>query len=211
MRALFRSALPLVCVVCSACSGVRQPEQSASAPQPSAAVPQYPSPTQPFSAPQPWKPTQGDGQAVQPPQASEYTWHALVDQYEPHQKPTPQWQPLPAAETVEIAMPPGSSLRCIAPPLKIEAEPEESGRSLESWQLSREVLCTSDGFHTWNAYAYSMRLLPDGKRELSKGSDIWLRERASDGTILHTKLSVRAEALRREATVGPPQVLTERK
>ena len=45
----------------------------------------------------------------------------------------------------------------------------------------------------------------------ASGSDIWLRERATDGTVLHTKISVRAEAMKREATVGPPQVLTEHK
>jgi hypothetical protein len=133
----------------------------------------------------------------------------LVDQYEPHQKPTPEWQPLPAVETVEVKMPEGSGLRCIVPPLQISAEPEESGRSLESWFLSREVLCSGDGFRSFSAHPFRMHLMPDGKRELDYRSDAWLRERGADGTIVHTQVMMRAEAPRRDATVGPPQVLSK--
>jgi hypothetical protein len=179
-------------------------------PQPSAAEPPAPPlPVSAFVAPEPWKPTRGDAPPVPPPALSELTWYVLIDQYEPHQKATPVWQPLAADQTVEIAMPPGSHQRCIAPPLHIEPQADEMERQLEAWFLARDVLCSSDGFRTWNAYPHRVRLHRDGKRELDYRSDGWLRERASDGSIVNTVVSLRSERPRREATVGPPQVLTQ--
>lgn len=217
MSASSRTAAPLAWLMCAACSGGSPAVPPSAAKsvemklQPLAAGQSYALPTTPFVVPQPWKPTQGKGPAVLPPQAADHTWYVYVEQYEPRQKPTPQWQPLPAAETVEVKMPPGSSLRCIVPPLSIAPEPEESGFSLESWFLAREVLCSGDGFRTFSAHPFRMRLMPDGKRELVERSDGWLRERAADGSIVQTQVSLRPEAPRRDATQGPPQVLTRAK
>lgn len=188
-------ALPLM----AACARASEPEPAQAPPLPVSA----------FVPPQLWKPRRGDAAPVPPPALSELTWYVLVDQYEPHQKTTPAWQPLAADQTVEVAMPAGSRHRCIAPPLHIEPQPDDMERQLEAWFLARDVLCSSDGFRTWNAYPYRIRWLGDGKRELDAKSDGWLRERTSDGSIINSVVSLRAEPPRREATLGPPQVLTQ--
>jgi hypothetical protein len=182
----------------------------ARAPQPTAAevAPPPPLPVSAFVPPHTWKPARGHAEPVEPPALSELTWYVLIDQYEPHQKRTPEWQPLAADRTVEIAMPPGSHYRCVAVPLHIEPKADDMERELEGWFLARDVLCSSDGFRTWTSQPHRIILTRDGKRELDYRSDGWLRERAADGTIIHTVVSLRAEQPRREATTGPPQVLT---
>ena len=207
MRALLNHAAPLL-LACAACSGPA-PAPAPQPPPPSAAKAEVVLPTQAFEAPKPWTPLRGGGAPVSPPPISELTWQVFVEQYEPHQKPTPEWQPLPAAETVEVKMPAGSRIRCIAPPLRISPEPNDFGSELEAWFLAREVLCSSDGFQTFSAHPYRMHLGVDGKREVDYRSDGLLRERAADGTIIHTAVSLRPEAPRREATQGPPQVLAD--
>ena len=209
MLARLIQAAPLL-LVCAACSAPAQAPARQGSPAPAPPLPTQPLPTQPFEAPKAWTPLRGGGAAVSPPAVSELTWHVLVEQYEPRQKPTPEWQPLPAAETVEVKMPAGSRMRCIAPPLHITPEPNDFGSALESWFLAREVLCSADGFQTFSAHPYRMHLTPDGKRELDYRSDGLLNERAADGAIIHTAVSLRAEAPRRAATQGPPQVLTDK-
>jgi len=108
-------------------------------------------------------------------------------------------------------MPAGSRYRCIAPPLTIDPEPDESGNTLEAWSLAREVLCSADGFKTFSAHPYRMHVEPGGKSARDYGSEGWLRERAADGSILHTVLSVSPESPRREATQGPPRILTQKR
>jgi hypothetical protein len=167
-------------------------------------------PSKPFAMPPAWQSKRKPGPPVAPPALSALTWHVLVDQYEPHQKKTPNWQPLAANETVVLEMPKRSAIRCVAPPLEIAPQTNDFESELEAWSLSRSVLCSSDGWHTWTSYQHRTRLLPDGTSELDYRSDGWLSERASDGTVINTVLSLRAEEPRRAATLGPPQVIPAR-
>lgn len=153
-----------------------------------------PLPGEPFVAPKQWTPTRGDAKPVAPPVVSDLTWYVLVDQYEPHQKLTPDWKPLAAEQTVEVKMPPGSSLRCVAPPLHIEAQSDELETTFEYWFLTREVLCSSDAFRTFTAYPHRVRLRPDGTRQLDYRSEGWLREHAPDGSLVQTVVSLRARS-----------------
>jgi hypothetical protein len=164
-------------------------------------------PIAPFVAPQAWRPKRGGAAPVPPPDLDSQTWQVLVDQYEPHQKQTPQWQALPARDTVEIAMPAGSRIRCVAAPLEVTPEANDFESQFEEWLLSRSVLCSSDGFQSWSSYPHRLRLRPDGTRQLDYRADAWLSERASDGSVRNTVLSLRDQAPTRAATTGPPRIL----
>jgi len=165
-------------------------------------------PTHPFVAPEAWQSKRKPGPPIPAPDPTSLTWYVLVDQYEPHQKKTPLWQALSARETVEVQMPEGSAFRCVAPPLEIRAEANDFDTALEAWRLSRSVLCSSDGFRTWSSYAHRIAIMPDGARQPDYKSDAWLSERATDGTVQNTVLSLRAQTPRREATTGPPQIVS---
>jgi hypothetical protein len=165
-------------------------------------------PSKPFVAPDAWQSKRKATPPVPAPDPALHTWHVFVDQYEPHQKNTPLWQPLPAHQTLEVHMPEGSAFRCVALPLEIRAEANDFETELEAWRLSRSVLCSSDGWRTWSSYAHRLGILPDGTRQPDYKSDAWLSERSSDGVARNTVLSLRAEPPRREATTGPPQIVS---
>jgi hypothetical protein len=130
-----------------------------------------------------------------------------VNQYSPHQIKTPKWQPLPAREVVELAMPPGSTFRCMATALEVKTDANTFGTELRAWLLSRSILCSSDGFRSWTQYPHRVRLSTDGARTVDFQSDGLLRERASDGTVRNTLVVMRSDAEPREASPGPPRIL----
>jgi hypothetical protein len=160
-----------------------------------------------FEPPQAWRSRRPDAAPIAPPDLSQHTRYAFVEQYEPHQVKTPIWQPLPASEATEIAMPPGSTFRCIALPLKLEPDANTFGTQLLGWLLSRNIVCSSDGWRSWTDYPHRVRLRPDGTRTVEYRSEGWLRERMADGTIRRAWLALRSEAPRRAATTGAPQIL----
>ena len=95
----------------------------------------------PFAAPKPFVPRSGHGSPVAPPDLSQETWRALVNQYRPHQKKTPHWQPLPADQRVELQMPPGHGYRCVVYPLDVTQSTNDFGTELKGWSLRRDMLC----------------------------------------------------------------------
>jgi len=160
-----------------------------------------------FEAPQPWKARVGDA-TVPPPDLDAETWRVLVSQTEPLQRKTPRWQSLPARETVEMAMPPGSRFRCVASPLVVKSEGDDFGKVLEAWHLKRSFHCSSDDFRTWTETLLQVRLDADGSRQLV-GSDagILLRQRDEDGTVRETFVLMRSDKEKIHATTGPPKII----
>ena len=166
-----------------------------------------PAPTHEFVAPQSWQSTREGAPPVAPPDPALETWRAMVSQNQPLQKPTPRWQPLPARQTVELGMPPGSSFRCIVTPLQIAAEANDFGTKLKAWLLTRHLRCTSDGWQRWTEYGYRIRVLPDGSREEPAELGALLRELSADQkTVLHSYVLLRSDKEKREATTGPPKI-----
>ncbi len=197
-----------VLVACGGCSNTRLPARADHAPAPALQpAPSLAPPTKAFVAPQAWRSKGKPAISVEPPDLTAQTWRVFVEQYAPHQRKTPVWQPLPACEAVELAMPPGSRFRCIANPLSIEPAANAFGTRLSAWLLARSVFCSSDGWRTWTEYPHRVRLLADGKSKLDYQSDALLRERGGDGAARQTLMVVRSEPERREATLGPPRVL----
>jgi hypothetical protein len=205
-----KNLILLLCAALGGCSdlssrgGAERPAGLAA--QPRAAA--YAAPITPFVPPQPWRSRRPDAALIAPPDLSQHTWYAFVEQYEPLQTKTPIWQPLPAAEATEIAMPPGGTFRCIAQPLKLEPDVNAFGTKLLGWVLSRNIVCSGDAWHSWTEYPHRVRLQPDGTRTVEYRSEGWLRERIADGGVQRSVLALRSEAPRREATTGPPQVLS---
>jgi hypothetical protein len=137
------------------------------------------------------------------------TWRVLVTQDQPLQRKTPMWQPLPASDTVELKMPEGSHYRCIVPPLQVKAEANGFGSQLEFWHMSRSFLCSTDNFETWSETALYDRIAADGKREYSHGAGVLLREHVpGDDAPHHMFVLMRPDKEKREATVGPPRIVT---
>jgi hypothetical protein len=130
-----------------------------------------------------------------------------VSQNQPLQKKTPLWQPLPAPQTVELAMPEGSGFRCIVTPLQVAAEANDFGTKLKAWLLTRYLRCSSDGWRHWTEYGYRVKVLPDGSRTEEGEAGALLRELSADQTVLHSFVHLRSDKERREATTGPPQIL----
>jgi hypothetical protein len=212
MRGRILSAVSSYLPLCAALGGCSDLSSSGSADRPAAlaaqpAAARYVAPITPFVAPQPWRSRRPDLAPVAPPDLMQHTWYAFVEQYEPHQIKTPVWQPLPAAEAAEIEMPPGGTIRCFAQPLKLEPDVNAFGTKLLGWVLSRNIVCSGDGWRSWTEYPHRVRLQPDGTRTVEYRSEGWLRERSADGGVQRSVLALRSEAPRREATTGPPQVL----
>lgn len=160
-----------------------------------------------FRAPSPWKPSFGDGAAVQPPDVAKETWRAFVNQAEPMQKQTPTWQAVPAKEVVTLAMPKDSRFRCFVNPLEILPETNDYGTKLEAWLLKRELVCSSDDFATWTSYPHRVLLSPDGQREVTLEAEALLREQGQGGEQRATYVLFRSDQESREASPGGPRVL----
>jgi hypothetical protein len=135
------------------------------------------------------------------------TWHAYVDQYEPHQRKTPVWQALPADQAVGLEMPLGSHFQCVALPLEVTPQANDYDTELYAWSLMRSVVCSSDGWQHWTEYPQHARLMLGGTRQMPNRSETWLRERTQDGSTHNTLIALRAEEPRRDATTGPPQII----
>jgi hypothetical protein len=178
-------------------------DRSGSAPAQALAKP--PAPSAPFVPPEPWQP-RGEGEPIAPPDLEAETWRIQVNQYRPHQRKTPHWQPLPAAQALELQMPPGSGYRCLVQPIEVAPDANDFGTKLRAWLLTRRFVCSSDGFGSWTEYGLSVRLGTDGARDVRFQSDALLRERVG-GVTRETKVVLRPDKQRREATLGPPQVM----
>src|SRR5262249_32482643 len=133
------------------------------APPPTAAAPQADhatghAPTFTFAAPQPWQSKKEGEPAIPPPDLAQETWRALISQFDPIQVETPKWQPLPAAETVELKMQPTSRYRCIVSPLTVEPVVNGFRTKLKAWRMSRTVMCSGDSWNTWTESSLAVRL-----------------------------------------------------
>jgi hypothetical protein len=167
-------------------------------------------PTYAFEAPKPWQSRHPGIPPVEPPDMTKEIWRVLVTQDQPLQRKTPLWQQLPAAETVELQMPEGSSYRCIVPPLDVTNEANMFETKLKLWRLSRSFLCSNDDFHSWNETILRVNIAADGSREYSQGAGLLLRERVSGDDTPHKMfVLMRPDKERREATVGPPQIIAQ--
>jgi hypothetical protein len=162
-----------------------------------------------FSEPEPWKARSGDS-VVQPPDMNAETWRVLVNQTEPIQRKTPQWQALPARETVELAMPAGSKFRCMVPPLNVSSEGDDFGKHLEAWNFRRSFLCSTDDFRSWTETTLQVRMLPDGTRKVGAEAGLLLRDRSEDGAVRETYVLMRSDKEKLHATQGPPQIVADR-
>lgn len=170
-------------------------------------APSHALPVRAFAAPQAWRPTWGDGPAVEPPNLEGETWRAFVSQYEPMQRDTPTWQDLPARETVTLKMPEDSRHHCVVGPLEVAPQPDDFGSKLEHWVLQRIVTCSSDGFATWSSYPHRVALGADGSRRTLVESGALLQERTADAAIRESMVVMRADKEVRSASLGAPQVL----
>jgi hypothetical protein len=162
-------------------------------------------PEVPFVAARPWQSTREGSAPIAPPPLE--TWRALVSQHQPHQTKTPRWQPLPATDRVELKMPPGSGFRCVVTPLQVTADADDFGTRLEAWVMTRNLLCSGDGFRRWTEHVHSVRLASDGARETSSEAAALLRERDAGPVVRHSYVVVRADEENRQATTGPPRIL----
>ena len=176
---------------------------SAAAPQPQAALKP---PQLPFQAPAPWVSRKG-GDPVQPPDVDAQVWRAFVTQNQPLQIKTPKWQSLAPRETVEVAMPEISKFRCVVTPLAIVADTNDFNTKLKAWVLTRRLLCSDDGWHSWTEYSHTTRILPDGTTEMQSVPQALLREREADESIRETFVLLRSDKEQLEAYTGPPRIL----
>lgn len=173
----------------------------------STSAPRHELPVQSFSAPQAWRPTWGDGPAVEPPDLDVEIWRAFVNQFEPMQRETPLWQDLPARETVRLKMPEGNRHQCVVGPVDIAPQPDDFGARLEHWVMQRILSCSSDDFATWTSYPHRIALGTDGARRVLVESGALLQERAADGAIRESLVVMRSDKEVRSASLGAPQVL----
>jgi hypothetical protein len=165
-------------------------------------------PTFAFLPPQAWRSPTNGALTVAPPDLARETWRVLVSQDRPIQLKTPQWQPLLARATVELQMPSGSAFRCVAPPLEVKSEANAPGTKLKAWRLTRSVRCSSDGWRSWTESIHRVKSLPDGSREVGPDAGLLLRDRDRNGNVRETFALLRSDQEHREATTGPPQILS---
>lgn len=194
-----------LCCMCAVSCSKPAPPPPAAAPQAAGHLPSFT-----FVAPQPWQSKKEGVAPVDPPDLSKETWRIFVSQYEPIQFETPKWQPLPAAETVEVKMRPGSPYRCVVSPLKIEPIANGFRTKFKAWYMERTLLCSGDGFRTWIESKLALRANADGTRQVGPNAGALLTHwDAKDPNLLvHTSVLMRSDKENIEPTYGPPQILT---
>jgi hypothetical protein len=199
--------LSVVALLSCACG-----QKPAAPPEP--AAPQVQAVVQPlkfeFKAPAPFKSNDGS-KVVQPPDLDAETWRVMVNQNEPMQFKNPQWQPVPARETVELQMTPGWKYRCVVPPIEVKAQGNEWGTDLEAWLFKRSLLCSNDDFKSWSETVLNVRLSLKGKRKVGPDSGLLLRERGDDGTVKNMFVLMRSDKENTMPTYGPPQIIAGKK
>jgi hypothetical protein len=209
---LFGRPFAVAALAAAACGPKAEPEPPRA---PSPAAPEVQAAPQPlvfgFKDPGPWKSYDGT-KSVELPDLAAETWRVMVNQTEPMQKKNPWWQPLPARDTVELEMPPGSKFRCMVPPLDVKAKPNEYGSDLEAWMFKRSFLCSNDGFRTWSETQLQVRQSVKGKRKVvPDDAGILLRERGDDGVVRELYVLMRSDKEKTTPTYGPPQIIPGRK
>jgi hypothetical protein len=188
----------------SAAAAIQAVPPSAATPQPK---PRFRPPSVPFKAPQPWQSRKKGTAPIPPPDLGPETWRAFVNQNQPIQIKTPIWQLLPPQESVELAMPAASKFECVVTPVSFAVDQNDFGTKLKAWVLTRTMLCSDDGWHSWTEYGHGVRVLPDGTREMLPVPAALLRERDADSSVRQTYVLLRSDKEQREATTGPPRIL----
>jgi hypothetical protein len=220
VRRLYWAPLLLACSGLS-CGGRAEggPQPSAApapAPQPAAAAQplqqerKYEPPRLEFKAPVAWQSRKSGTPPIPPPDPSAEVWRVFVTQNEPLQIKTPKWQSLPPQENVEVAMPEGSSFRCMVSPLEIATDTNDFNTKLKAWVLKRVLTCSDDGWRNWTEYSHSVRVTPEGQRDMLAVPEALLRERMPDQSIKQSFVLLRSDKEIREATTGPPRILYDR-
>jgi len=128
-------------------------------------------------APGEWK--NNKGETLVAPDAALRTWRVLMLQEKPRPKKNPRWQAIAAKDSGTLQMPPGSSYRCVFNPIQFRPWSDEWMKSVERWDVLRNVRCSADGFRTYSQAIHRVTFAPDGK-ELGKSSDqaeLYLHER----------------------------------
>jgi hypothetical protein len=82
-----------------------------------------------------------------PVPAAERPWRVWVNQEVPRQKPNPHWKPSPIKETTLLEMAADGRWRCAVTPAEVLARIGEDLK-LGSWQVSRRLVCSNDGWLT---------------------------------------------------------------
>jgi hypothetical protein len=158
--------------------------------------------------PRPWHSKKPDAPAVAPPDLTVETWRAFASQTEPLQRKTPRWQTLDAQRTVELEMPQGSAYRCLVTPLRVEAKANTWGTKLMAWAMERTLMCSSDDYRTWIESTLRVRVRADGTRDVGPDAGAVLRSRIGGAGVRQMFVLMRSDKERREATFGPPQVVS---
>ncbi len=176
---------------------------------PAAAPPALRPPEVPFKAPEAWQSRKKDAPPIPPPDVDAEVWRAFVNQNQPIQIKTPVWQLLPPRETVVLKMPEVSKFACVVLPLSIVSDANDFNTKLKGWLLSRTLLCSDDGWHSWTEYAHGAKIAADGTREMFTVPQASLREREADSSVRQTYVLLRSDKERREATTGPPRIVPD--
>jgi hypothetical protein len=211
--------LALALATCAAlpalsCQKPREPPPPSAATAPAALAKAEPTPPPAlrppevlFVAPTPWQSRKPNTPPVPPPDIDAEVWRAFVTQNEPLQIKTPRWQSLPPRETVEVAMPAISKFRCVVTPLSVVSDANDFNTKLKAWVMTRQLLCSNDGWHSWTEYSHTARIPTDGEREMQLVPQALLREREPDQSIRQTFVLLRSDKEQLEATTGPPRIL----
>ena len=164
-------------------------------------------PEVPFVAPTAWQSRKPNVPPVPPPDVDAEVWRAFVTQNQPLQIKTPRWQLLPPRETVEVVMPEISKYRCVVTPLSVVSDANDFNTKLKAWVMTRQLLCSNDGWQSWTEDSHTVRLPTEGERDMGAVPQVLMREREADQSVRQTFVLLRSDKEQLEATTGPPRIL----
>jgi hypothetical protein len=195
-----------------ACGGSERSERPAAPPEPARAAvakPELAAPAVPYVAPEPFRSSKDPADVVAPPDPAGETWRVLSNRAKPIQTKTPRWRPLPARQTVPVEIQAQTRYRCVVTPLQVTPVTDDFKTELKAWFMRRDLLCSSDGWHSWTEHPHTVRVEADGTRKTLLRGEVLLRERGAGLDAWETVVMMRDDDERRAATTGPPRVVPD--